>query len=308
MNASDLDALWRLNVQIFFSAMSSLGEVEDMDTWDTPWYWYYLEDCGRWHRFEPSNPVRSEDIEKYYLMDPKSSFYLNSGSYKIKIDFSGMLQTDLTTGRQRRIQRHNLEKWCEFVGVSGLPHLYVSKLIPLSKLTPEYKTVASYTTNEGRLSSSIVSISRIQNLDLWEIFCRKKKQLMRIQNVTEIPERRLFHGTDTKNVDSICKYNFDLRIPKINGRSYGNGIYFAVEALYAGRYSSNSTTSQHNGNTKPIFLARVLVGKFKLGRSSMQKPDDENQYLSCVNDINHPKIFVIFDPNQIYPEYLIEYQ
>ncbi|XP_015232176.1 PREDICTED: poly [ADP-ribose] polymerase 11-like [Cyprinodon variegatus] len=295
--------------------MSSLGEVEDMDTWDTPWYWYYLEDCGRWHRFEdePSNPVRSEDIEKYYLMDPKSSFYLNSGSYKIKIDFSGMLQTDLTTGRQRRIQRHNLEKCCS---CSCSPPIFWEQfnpmvpyqLIPLSKLTPEYKTVASYTTNEGRLSSSIVSISRIQNLDLWEIFCRKKKQLMRIQNVTEIPERRLFHGTDTKNVDSICKYNFDLRIPKINGRSYGNGIYFAVEALYAGRYSSNSTTSQHNGNTKPIFLARVLVGKFKLGRSSMQKPDDENQYLSCVNDINHPKIFVIFDPNQIYPEYLIEYQ
>uniref|UniRef100_A0A3Q2CQT3 Poly [ADP-ribose] polymerase n=1 Tax=Cyprinodon variegatus TaxID=28743 RepID=A0A3Q2CQT3_CYPVA len=219
--------------------MSSLGEVEDMDTWDTPWYWYYLEDCGRWHRFEVN----------------------------LYVFYRSLL-------------------FCSCV-ILLFPSLRMSPVTLLGQFHCIYKQDTEF----GPLGNFL-----------------KKKQLMRIQNVTEIPERRLFHGTDTKNVDSICKYNFDLRIPKINGRSYGNGIYFAVEALYAGRYSSNSTTSQHNGNTKPIFLARVLVGKFKLGRSSMQKPDDENQYLSCVNDINHPKIFVIFDPNQIYPEYLIEYQ
>lgn len=46
---------------------------------------------------------------------------------------------------------------------------------------------------------------------------------MKIKSVQDIPERRLFHGTDTKNVDSICKYNFDLRKPKTNGRTFGNG-------------------------------------------------------------------------------------
>lgn len=51
-----------------------------------------------------------------------------------------------------------------------------------------------------------------------------------------------------------------------------------------------------------------MTGKFKPGQQDLLKPDDENAFDSCVNDANHPTIFIIFDPNQIYPEYLIEYQ
>lgn len=29
-------------------------EMEAMDTSDTPWWWHYLADCGRWHRVEVS--------------------------------------------------------------------------------------------------------------------------------------------------------------------------------------------------------------------------------------------------------------
>lgn len=46
---------------------------------------------------------------------------------------------------------------------------------------------------------------------------------MRIQGVKEIQERRLFHGTDVKNVDSICKYNFDLRLAGQHGHTLGKG-------------------------------------------------------------------------------------
>lgn len=63
--------------------------------------------------------------------------------------------------------------------------------------------------------------------------------------------------------------------------------------------------------TKIIFLARVITGKSNIGHSHFQKPDhgcSENLHDSCVNEINHPTIFVIFDPNQIYPEYLIQYK
>ncbi|KAM4712450.1 protein mono-ADP-ribosyltransferase PARP11-like [Anableps anableps] len=296
--------------------MWALNEVDEMDTSDTPWYWYYLADCGRWHRFEddPNNSIRSEDIERYYLRDSKSLMNVNTMSYQSKIDFSAMMQTDLTTGRKRRIQRNfNLEKSCSCfceppVFWENIDPTAPYQLIWLSELTSEYQTVADYVTHDGLLNKSIISISRIQNLDLWEIYCRKKKQLMKIKGVKEIPERRLFHGTDSKNVDSICKYNFDLRIPKKNGRTFGNGIYFAIHASYADRYSTNSTVLPHDGNTKRIFLARVMVGEFKLGQHDLLKPDDKNSYDSCVDDVNHPKIFIIFDPNQIYPEYLVEYQ
>ncbi|XP_076578809.1 protein mono-ADP-ribosyltransferase PARP11 [Chaetodon auriga] len=304
-------------------------DMEDMDTLDTPWCWYYLADCGRWHRFEddPDNPLPSEYIEVCYKRNPKAVLDTSSSSCHSKMDFSAMIQTDLNTGRQRRIHRGcNIERSCSCFSASPVfwekfdpacPY----QLIPLSELTPEYQCVAGYVRNEGLLHRSIVSISRIQNLDLWDIYCRKKKQLMRIQGVKEVQERRLFHGTQMKNVDNICKYNFDLRLTGQHGHIYGKGIYFAKYATYADKYSRESTDPLPvyggearglNGEyTKIIFLARVMIGKSNVGEAHFLKPDhgsSENTHYSCVNDIQHPSVFVIFDPNQIYPEYLIQYR
>lgn len=58
---------------------------------------------------------------------------------------------------------------------------------------------------------------------------RKKKQLMRIQGIKEIQERRLFHGTDIKNVDYICKYNFDVRLAgQHHGHVFGKGKFIVL--------------------------------------------------------------------------------
>ncbi|XP_074481552.1 protein mono-ADP-ribosyltransferase PARP11-like [Sebastes fasciatus] len=302
-------------------------DMEDMDTSDPPLWWYYLADCGRWHRFEddPDNPLRSEDIEKYYRRNSKAVLNSSSSDCRYKIDFSAMLKTDPITGGQRKIQRgYNIERSCSCFSASPVFWEKVDptcpyQLIPLSELTDEYQTVGDYVKTDGLLHKSIVSISRIQNLDLWDIYCRKKKQLMRIQGVKEIQERRLFHGTEITNVDSICKYNFDIRIARHG--MYGTGIYFAQHAAYADNYSTGGTdplplyggeTRGVKGEyTKIIFLARVIVGKSTVGQRLFKKPDhgsSENSHYSCVDDIKHPKIFVIFDPNQIYPEYLIQYR
>uniref|UniRef100_A0A3B5BM49 Poly [ADP-ribose] polymerase n=1 Tax=Stegastes partitus TaxID=144197 RepID=A0A3B5BM49_9TELE len=219
----------------------------------------------------------------YYRQNKTGTLSSSSSNCRIKIDFSAMLQTDLTTGRVRRIQRST----------------YIER------------SMVSY----GLLDRSILTIYRIQNLDLWEMYCRKKKQLMRIQGVKDIKERRLFHGTEKKNVDSICKYNFDLRLAGQNGSSYGKGIYFAKYATFANKYSKRSTDpfpvdgrkTQRTqlGSTKIMFLARVMIGKSTAGHSDFLKPDHgspENIHDSCVNDINNPNIFVIFDPNQVYPD------
>ncbi|CAK6961349.1 protein mono-ADP-ribosyltransferase PARP11 [Scomber scombrus] len=301
-------------------------KMEPMDTSNNPWCWYYLGDCGRWHRFEDdtNNSFRSEDIEKYYQNNLKGVLNISSSSCHTKIDFAAMLQTDLSTGRQRRIHRnYNIQRSCSCFSAAPIFWEMVDatapyQLIPLSELNSEYQTVADYVTKDGLLDRSIVSISRIQNMDLWEIFCRKKQQLMRIQGVQEIQEKRLFHGTNAKNVDSICKYNFDLRLGGQNGHSYGKGIYFARHASFADTYSEISTnplslygSTTQGEQTKIIFLARVITGKSKVGQYHFQKPDhqcSENLHDSCVDDIIPPTIFVIFDPNQIYPEYLIQYK
>lgn len=99
------------------------------------------------------------------------------------------------------------------------------------------------------------------------------------------------------------------------------GIYFAKHAAYADRYSTKSRDplplygGERRGVdcelTKIIFLARVMTGKSRVGEQDFLKPDhgsSENTHDSCVDDVQHPTIFVIFDPNQIYPEYLIQYR
>lgn len=101
------------------------------------------------------------------------------------------------------------------------------------------------------------------------------------------------------------------------------GIYFAKHATYADRYSKSSMDplplhgeGTRGGGppgeyTKIIFLARVVIGKSNVGQPGFIKPDrgrSVNAHHSCVDDAEHPKVFVVFDPNQIYPEYLIQYK
>ncbi|KAK9525725.1 hypothetical protein VZT92_016408 [Zoarces viviparus] len=307
--------------------MGDNEEVVPMDTSETPLFWYYPGDCGRWHRFEshPDNPLRSEDMEKYFGRKSKVVFEGLSSDRHIKIDFSAMIWTDVATGREMPVQRgYNIERGCSCF--SAPPVLWERvdpacpyQLIPLSELSDEYQNVAYYVQTDGLLNRSIVSISRIQNMDLWDMYCLKKKQLKRIKGVKEIQEKYLFHGTEIRNVDSICTYNFDLGLC-VRG-SYGKGIYFAKHAAYADNYSQSSTDQlplyggETRGlpgeSTKVIFLAQVMVGKSTVGRMGFQKPDpgsSKNSHDSCVDDIAHPKMFVIFDPNQIYPEYLIQYK
>ena len=104
------------------------------------------------------------------------------------------------------------------------------------------------------------------------------------------------------------------------------GSYFARDAKYSSKFCL--TTGKHNfalqkhGLAPPIFaseppyktmfLARVLVGEYTLGHPLYCRPPSKdasytNFFDSCVDDIANPKIYVIFDSNQIYPEYLIEF-
>lgn len=64
---------------------------------------------------------------------------------------------------------------------------------------------------------------------------------------------------------------------------------------------------------KYMFVARVLVGCSGQGRPGLRKPPEDpidprgRTFHSCVNSLQKPSIFVIFDSTQCYPEYLIEY-
>lgn len=47
--AADAEMFQRTSEELFPKMESS---VEDMDTSDTQWGWFYLAECGKWHMFQ----------------------------------------------------------------------------------------------------------------------------------------------------------------------------------------------------------------------------------------------------------------
>lgn len=95
------------------------------------------------------------------------------------------------------------------------------------------------------------------------------------------------------------------------GVRYGNGVYFARDASYSLFYSQVPRLLS-SGSQPKMYIAKVLVGKYTLGKKGLKAPPSRNDpsnpallYDSVVDDVNNPTIFVIFQDNQYYPEYLI---
>jgi len=125
-------------------------------------------------------------------------------------------------------------------------------------------------------------------------------------------ERQLFHGTrDEGVVQAILRQNFDWRISgTANDVVYGRGAYFARDARFSDKYSV-AGKQRHNCW---MFLARVLVGRTAVGKRDYVRPPPINPaqphgdlYDSCVNSLDRSTIFVVFDTDQCYPEYVIAY-
>ena len=92
---------------------------------------------------------------------------------------------------------------------------------------------------------------------------------------------------------------------------YGKGVYFARDAGYSLKYSRRA----RDGNGfRYMYYARVLVGEYTVGNSSMLVPpnkpsaDPNERYDSVVNDVNNPSIYVMFKDYEYYTEYLITFK
>ncbi|KAK3706420.1 hypothetical protein QZH41_018634, partial [Actinostola sp. cb2023] len=181
----------------------------------------------------------------------------------------------------------------------------------LSVTSQEYKTADEKFQSTMVSSKAVIKIERIQNPDLWIAFTQKKARMQSKASNT-LPEERpqLFHGTNLDVREAICQQGFDWRMCGKHGTLYGKGSYFACNAGYSHRY-----TDHYDGGHRYMFIARVLVGSYAVGEKSRTRPPPKDRskpygdlYDSCVNDEVNPSIFVVFDNNQAYPEYLITYR
>ncbi|NXK50233.1 PAR12 polymerase, partial [Chauna torquata] len=299
----------------------------------TKWIWYWQNDQGQWIEYGEQgeggivNSPSSDILENLYLADPDATVTFQAGLYYYQLNFKEMTQTNISSKTQRRVCRRPKFVSSEDVqkikkssqrdssipnqacpphwDKSALPDLGY-KAVEISNVSSEYKEIKKQ-FQQTMKSYSVVRVQRIQNPSLWKVFQWRKEQMKKETGGKEVNERLLFHGTASSFLEDVCIHNFDWRTCGNYGTNYGKGIYFARDASYYHEY--------HQPAMKPniMFVARVLVGDFVQGKADYVRPpiksaDGLQFYDSCVDNELNPSIFVIFEKNQIYPEYLIEYK
>ncbi|XP_035280022.1 protein mono-ADP-ribosyltransferase TIPARP-like [Anguilla anguilla] len=185
--------------------------------------------------------------------------------------------------------------------------------VPVSPDDRSYRTVYSLfhrTVSETRFR--VLRVLRVQNPYLWEKYKRKKEYMSRKMSESERGqnERHLFHGTSQDAVDGICKHNFDPRVCGKHATMFGQGSYFARKAVYSHNFSKRSPKGVHC-----MFLAKVLTGRVTVGNPCMRRPPplcptdpSSDLFDSCVDNWVDPQVFVIFNDDQSYPYFVIEYE
>ncbi|XP_013872004.1 protein mono-ADP-ribosyltransferase PARP12 [Austrofundulus limnaeus] len=302
----------------------------------TQWVWYWKDENGSWLEYGKGDgaTVNSQTLEKLYLENSDSKTSFQAGKHQYHLYFKGaagsqqMFQENIQYKTKREVRRRprfvsaddvnklkcapsqssssssTAESIPSHWDKTNLPDLGY-KLVPLSNSPKELNMIEMLFKRTLPLSK-ITSIQRIQNPSLWKIFYWQKEQMQKRNGGKPVDERYLFHGTDETLVDAICDQNFDWRMCGVHGTAYGKGSYFARDASYSDRYSRAKGSLN-----KIMFVALVLVGEYTLGKTSYVRPPlkegSSTFYDSCVNSMSDPGIFVLFEKQQIYPEYIIKY-
>uniref|UniRef100_A0A671WRR5 Poly [ADP-ribose] polymerase n=1 Tax=Sparus aurata TaxID=8175 RepID=A0A671WRR5_SPAAU len=286
-------------------------------TWKIYWW-----DNQNWQEY--SKVISTHDKE------PDCSFFIGSQEYTV--DFTSMTQTNVTTRFHREVRRRPAYRSPD----SMRPHLqsvvdplaefsswYPPVWSPLSEQdyslvdvpagTPAYRSVRDlfYETLPETMVD-LISIQQVQNLLHWDKYQRHKVYMQKQHTKSKEPlERHLFHGTSKEASEDICHNNFDPRMAGVNGTSHGFGSYFATSASFSNGYCA----TVHRDDVRQMFLAKVLVGKVSVGKHNLRRPPPITSkrsqcrlYDTCVDNVDKPTMFVVFDSCQCYPYYLIKYK
>ncbi|XP_023592670.1 zinc finger CCCH-type antiviral protein 1 isoform X2 [Trichechus manatus latirostris] len=294
----------------------------------TKWIWYWRDKSGDWIQYgekkdnQQISNINSSYIESLFLSCPRGIVQFKAGSEEYELSFQGMIQTNTASKTQKDVARRpqfvssrGVEELLKGAGCEPAPSPSVTSNVPpldhpslplngyklsiIGDQLPEYTTI-SESFKASMKNFKIEKIKKIHNPKLLDAFQRKKSK-MKNPN-----ERILFSAANRSHVDSICAYNFDWTLHGTHDTRYGRGNYFTKEAIYSHK---NCLCDDKN---IVMFVARVLVGDFTEGNMTYTHPprrfcDPETRYDSCVDTRLNPSVFIIFQKDQMYPEYVIEY-
>ncbi|XP_066218936.1 zinc finger CCCH-type antiviral protein 1 [Saccopteryx leptura] len=287
----------------------------------TKWNWYWRSVSGRWVQYgkrgnnQQISSVDSLYLETFFLMCRRGIVPFQVGSQNYELSFQGMIQTNIATKTQKDVLRRpifvssleveRMKNGPDSQPAQSQPEPSAPTFPPPPQYSPPLKSYELFGANAleyARISehfkatmknAKIERIMKIKNAQLLNAFDSKKMKIKKSN------EKMLFCATSRVNVDSICANNFDWIMHTIPGATYGKGTYFARDAITAHK------NCQYDPKNIVMFVARVLVGEFIEGNRSYTSPPP--RFDSCVDKRVNPSIFVIFEKDQIYPEYMIEY-
>ncbi|KAF6720483.1 Poly [ADP-ribose] polymerase 12 [Oryzias melastigma] len=300
----------------------------------TQWLWYWRDESGAWQEYGKGvggAGITSQTLEKMYLADRETGVPFTATNFQYVVHFKdekGMYQQNLKTKTKREVRRRprfvsardvetqlssgssntscssTAENLPSHWDKNALPD-FGFKLVTLSRSAPDYVNIEKL-FRTTMPASTVNSIQRIQNPSLWRVFQWQKEQMQGKNGGKLVDQRYLFHGTEEALIEAICEQNFDWRVCGVHGTAYGKGSYFARDASLSNKFSKPRL-----GSNKVMFVALVLVGDYTEGQSSYVRPPvkrgSRDLYDSCVDSESNPSIFVVFEKQQIYPEYIIKY-
>ncbi|XP_050409622.1 uncharacterized protein LOC126824438 [Patella vulgata] len=137
------------------------------------------------------------------------------------------------------------------------------KIVVLDNDSIEFITVAIrfYKTMNG-VRFCLHRISRVQNLTLWKYYNLKRIEMIHENDGLNVQEETLFHGTQGQCVEAITKKGFDWRLCGKHGSLYGEGSYFAKNAIYSHDYTDFHNFKQVRHHRKKFQAIRQKLNLF----------------------------------------------
>lgn len=265
--------------------------------------WMYLQEGEDW---EPFTLRQNYLLEK--AREQKEVFLkMEIKGNKVRVNMAESNATDCKTGKTFSVKRCETDTDIEFPGHWKPMAGENFKKVEVDQNSKEFQDIAQGFHKTAKCK--IHKIERVQNHHLWcSYFVMRRKMEMK-NGVAEVGEKYLYHGTSVESCHCIEQDRFDRNYTGKHGSWYGTGVYFAVDAAYSAdsRYSKPDAAG-----LKRMYVARVLTGRHTLGNSSMKAPpprgdDPSDKYDSLVDNLQNPRMFVIFHDDQAYPEYLITF-
>ncbi|XP_042860916.1 protein mono-ADP-ribosyltransferase PARP12-like [Penaeus japonicus] len=296
-------------------------KLKDKSVKANTFIWYFKDDNNEWIPYGSTNSDTQEglgitstpeDIEKHFLRSPTTPLNIRSKRFSYVLDLQKLIQTNVITHRKRNLRRRPEGHVQDIQDQTYLPEEWETmqpkermRFVELDPRSAEYKKVINLLKDDN-YKSKVKKIQRNQNPYLWKALQNKIEEMVdQYGDEASVNMKYLFHGTKADIINNICNENFDFRLHgETTGHIWGKGAYFGNDIAYCYRYCQPDSASLRH-----MIVAKVLVGTITLGQKDLKRPpkDQATGYFfdTTVNDVAHPSIFVKYDKQEYYPNYLI---